>query len=170
MTSLWSVVQGSSPAAIVLAASSSGAGHFAEATPEDAPPGPALVVDLTAQRVTYRGHAIPTKPPHHLQRQSVLALAVLAARAGTIVTMTDLAEEMKKVGRLNRRLVTPEPREIRYRVIRPFRRALAGVVAETEIEGLVENIAGAGLRLNAVGGARVVTITAAQEVRSSPAQ
>jgi helicase len=166
MTSLWAVVQRASPAAITLAASPSGAG-FAEATPEKAPSGPALVVDLTAQRVTYRGHAIPTKPPHHLQRQSVLALAVLAARAGTIVTMTDLADEMKKVGRLNRRLVTPEPREIRYRVIRPFRRALAGVVAETEIEGLVENVPGAGLRLNAAGGARVVNSTSTRSSMSS---
>ena len=45
--------------------------------------------------------------------------------------MTDLATEMKRVGRLSRRLVTPEPREIRYRVIRPFRRELAGVVGAT---------------------------------------
>ncbi len=72
------------------------------------------------------------------------------------------ADEMKKVGRLNRRLVTPEPREIRYRVIRPFRRALAGVVTETEIEALIENISGAGLRLNAAGGARVVPTLAAE--------
>jgi hypothetical protein len=167
MTSLWAVVQGPSPAAVTLVASSSGAGHFAEATPEEAPFGPALVVDLTAQRVTYRGHAIPTKPPHHLQRQSVLALAVLAARAGTIVTMTDLAHEMKKVGGLNRRLVTPEPREIRYRVIRPFRRALAGVVGEIEIERLVENVPGAGLRLNAVGDARVVSSSSTGSSMSS---
>jgi helicase len=160
MTALWAVAGGrpSDPMALVAA---NGGGRLADAAPDDEPPGPALVVDLTSQRVTYRGHPIPTKPPHHLQRQSVLALAVLAARAGTIVPMTDLAAEMKRIGRVGKRLVAPEPREIRYRVIRPFRRALAGIVADTEIEGLLENVPGAGLRLNVSGGARVVTPVAA---------
>jgi hypothetical protein len=58
----------------------------------------------------------------------------------------------------------------RYRVIRPFRRALAGVVSEVEIEALVENISGAGLRLNAAGGARVVMSDAGADLRSSRGQ
>jgi len=157
MTALWAVVGGPKPDPITPPLTT-GRGRLAEPASDDEPPEPALVVDLTSQRVTYRGHQIPTKPPHHLQRQSVLALAVLAARAGQIVPMADLAVEMKKVGRVGRRLVAPEPREIRYRVIRPFRRALAGLVADAEIEGLLENVPGAGLRLNAVGGARVVTL------------
>jgi hypothetical protein len=66
----------------------------------------------------------------------------------------DLAADMQRLGRADRRLVTPESREVRYKVIRPFRRALAGVGAENEIEAHVENIPGAGLRLNAAVGAR----------------
>jgi hypothetical protein len=53
-------------------------------------------------------------------------------------------------------VVAPELREIRYKVIRPFRSALAGVVPANEIENLFENIPGTGLRLNAAGGARVI--------------
>ena len=53
--------------------------------------------------------------------------------------------------------------QIRYQVIRPFRLALAGVVAEEEIETLVENVAGVGLRLSAHGGAEVIVRAAAPE-------
>jgi hypothetical protein len=60
--------------------------------------------------------------------------------------MTELALEMQRRGRFSRRLVTPEPREIRYRIMRPFRRALRGVVDKKDIESLVETIPGAGLR------------------------
>lgn len=114
-----------------------------------------LVIDLRSKRVTYRGHAIPTKPPHNLQPQSVLALAVLASHPGEVVSMTNLAAEMQKLGHLSRRMVTPEPKEIRYKVIRPFRRALKGVVAADEIDALIESVPGFGLRLNAAGGAHV---------------
>jgi DNA-binding response OmpR family regulator len=122
----------------------------------DEPPQPTLIVDLSSRRVTYRGHPIPTRPPNHLQRQSVLALAVLAARPGKVVTMSELATEMQKLSGNGRRVVAPELREIRYKVIRPFRRALADVVPANEIEDLFENIPGTGLRLNAPGGARVI--------------
>jgi hypothetical protein len=63
---------------------------------------------------------------------------------------------MQKLTRSSRRVVTPELREIRYKVIRPFRRALAGIVPANEIENLFENLHGTGLRLNAAGGARVI--------------
>jgi hypothetical protein len=86
----------------------------------------------------------------------VLALAVLAARPGKVVTMSELAAEMQKLGRSERRVVAPELREIRYKVIRPFRRALADFVPANEIERLFENVHGTGLRLNAPGGARVI--------------
>ena len=49
--------------------------------------------------MTYRGHPIPTKPPNNLQRQSILALAVLALHPGEVVAMTELAAEMQKLGR-----------------------------------------------------------------------
>jgi helicase len=137
-----------------------GASHAADAVTPDSlagePQGPALVVDLRSRRVTYRGHPIPTKPPHHLRRGSVLALAVLASHAGEVVTMPDLAAGMRKLGRSGQRIVTPESREIRYQVIRPFRRALAGLVEDGEIESLVESVPGVGLRLSPTGGAQVV--------------
>jgi hypothetical protein len=70
--------------------------------------------------------------------------------------MSEMAAEMQKLGRSGRRVVAPELRELRYRVIRPFRRALADVVPANEIESLLENVPGTGLRLNAPGGARVI--------------
>jgi hypothetical protein len=70
--------------------------------------------------------------------------------------MADLAVEMQRLGRLSRRLVSPEPREIRYKVIMPFRRALDGICGSEEIEALVETVPGVGLRLNAVRSACVV--------------
>src|SRR6185369_7009338 len=85
---------------------------------------PTLLVDLASRRVTYQGTLIPTTPPHHLQRQALVALAGLAAHAGEVVTMTDLASEMQRRGRFGRRLITPESREIRYRIMMPFRHAL----------------------------------------------
>jgi helicase len=181
MTALWTALEASAPPPAEPASpgvAAIGAGRLADAGPEressqreSEPPQPAaptqpvqpvqpvqptLVVDLSSLRVTYRGHSIPTRPPHHLQRQSVLALAVLAARPGKVVTMAELATEMQKLSRSGRRVVAPELREIRYKVIRPFRRALLGVVPANEIEQLFENVPGTGLRLNAAGGARVI--------------
>jgi helicase len=154
VTALWAVVEGVAPPK-PEAGAPTGVGRLADAARDDEPPQPALIVDLTSLRVTYRGHPIPTKPPHHLQRQSVLALAVLAARPGKVVTMSELAAGMQKLTRSPRRVVAPELREIRYKVIRPFRRALAGVVPANEIENLFENVPGTGLRLNA-SGAKVI--------------
>jgi hypothetical protein len=156
MLSLWAMIGDASAEPSPPVSTTGGAGGAAEVDSSEQPPEPLLVVDLRSRRVTYRGHAIPTKPPHNLQRQSVLALAVLASHPGEVVNMTDLASGMRKFDRSKRRLVTPESREVRYQVIRPFRRALAGTVAEQEIESLVENIPGVGLRLNAPGGARVL--------------
>jgi len=157
MTALWTAVEKPAPANKSISAGvPAGTGRLADADPEAEPPQPTLVVDLSSLRVTYRGHPIPTKPPHHLQRQSVLALAVLAARPGKVVTMAELAAEMQKLSRSDRRVVAPELREIRYKVISPFRRALAGIVPANEVEHLFENIPGTGLRLNAEGGAQVI--------------
>jgi hypothetical protein len=162
MTALWTALEASAPPTGEPAspgATAIGGGRLADAAPEREPmqpPPPTLVVDLSSLRVTYRGHSIPTRPPHHLQRQSGLALAGLAARPGKVVTMAELATEMQKLSRSGRRVVAPELREIRYKVIRPFRRALMGVVPANEIEQLFENVPGTGLRLNAAGGARVI--------------
>jgi helicase len=137
-----------------------GASRAADAEPAQTEVPVELVVDLRARSVTFRGHVVPTKPPNHLRRQSVLALAVLASHAGEVVTMADLAAGMRKLSPSDRRLVAPEAREVRYQVIRPFRRSLAGIVPDEAIEALVENVPGVGLRLNAPSGARVVAPTA----------
>src|SRR4029453_3326748 len=88
-------------AAVEAAASPSPAGPNALPTrAADAPTAtdqPTLLVDLASRRVTYQGTLIPTTPPHHLQRQALVALAGLAAHAGEVVTMTDLAPEMQRV-------------------------------------------------------------------------
>ncbi|MCU0690314.1 MAG: DEAD/DEAH box helicase [Polyangiaceae bacterium] len=111
---------------------------------------PVLVVDLKARRVTYRGHEIPTRPPNNLQRQPLLALAVLASRAGEVVTMAELAEGMFELGALPKRPVAPEARELRYRILRPIKKALDGVVQREELDHLVETVPGSGMRVKSV--------------------
>jgi helicase len=125
--------------------------------PDEQPPAAAeipregiLVVDLRERRVTYRGREIPTKPPHNLQRQPLLALAVLAASPGKTVTMADLADGMHRLGGLRKRPLTPDARDLRYKILRPFRKVFADMPAvRPEIERLVESVPGVGLRLNA---------------------
>lgn len=163
--SLWVAVEGTSQEPQPRAQVSGGASRAADAElPQDAAE-PMLVVDLRSRCVTYRGHPIPTKPPNNLKRQSILALAVLASRPGEVVSMTDLVAGMRRLGRSNRRVVTPEPREIRYQVIKPFRRALTGIVAEEEIESLLDNLPGVGLRLNAATEARVLPMPGTSRTR-----
>lgn len=163
--SIWTAVQGRKAASKMSEPSPGDAVTAAEvevaALEEPAEP-PTLVVDLMSRRVTYRGDPIPTKPPHNLRPQSVLALAVLASRPGEIVPMDDLAGAMRKLVRSNRRLVTPESKEIRYQLLKSFRRALDGIVAKEEIESIVENIPGVGLRLNASARAHAAAPPAAR--------
>jgi hypothetical protein len=84
---------------------------------------PLLTVNLAERRVVYRGVEIPTRPPRNIQRQPLLALAVLAEHAGQTITVDDLAKEMRVIGHLDRRLVTPGPRDLRYKLLAPFRHA-----------------------------------------------
>jgi hypothetical protein len=118
---------------------------------------PILVVDLPERRVAYRGVDIPTRPPRNLQRQPLLALAVLATHAGQTMPVAELAREMERLGGLWRRLVAPEARDLRYKVLSPFRHALAPAnVPRDEIDRLIETVAGVGLRLNAPGAVLVI--------------
>ncbi len=114
---------------------------------EPAPePASGLVVDLEALRVTYRGHVIPTRPPNNLQRQPLLALAVLAKRPGEIVTMAEIAEGMFKLGGLRKRPVAPDAKDLRYKILRPIKKAMNGTCEVAELDRLVQNVQG-GLRL-----------------------
>jgi hypothetical protein len=138
------------------------------ATPEPSPPAsdawplardadPILVVDLRERRVTYRGREIRTRSPHHLQRAPLLALAVLASRAGQVVTAAELAEGMRELGGLHKKVVEPDTRDLRYKMLEPFRKALAGVVDSMELELLVKSVTSTGLRLTIPGRARVIS-------------
>ncbi len=117
---------------------------------------PALVVDLRKPQVVYRGHEIPTRPPNHLQRQPLLALAVLAGRPGETITMADIADGMFRLGALQKRPIAPDPRDLRYKVLRPFKKALGTTIAADELDQVVEAIRGVGLRLNLPGLAEVI--------------
>jgi replicative superfamily II helicase len=120
---------------------------------------PVLVVDLKARRVTYRGHEIPTRPPNNLQRQPLLALAVLASRPGEVVTMAELAEGMFELGGLRKRPTAPDVRDFRYRILKPFKKALGASDIETaEVDELIESVQGR-LRLRDWG---VVTVVLEQ--------
>lgn len=126
---------------------------------EEVPPPPPevqLLVDLGERRVRYRGHEIRTRPPNNLQRQPLLALAALARRPGATVSMAELAEEMFRLGGLRKRPLTPDARDLRYKLLRPFKRALDGKVPPEEIEQLIESAPGVGLRLNVSGPVEVL--------------
>jgi hypothetical protein len=114
-----------------------------------------LIVDLRKPRVEFHGHEVRTRPPNHLQRQPLLALAVLATRPNEAVSMADLADGMFRLGGLRKRPVAPDPKDIRYRVLAPFKKALLGEARVAPIERLVEPVRGVGLRLNLVGRAEV---------------
>jgi helicase len=128
----------------------------------DEPPAPALIVNLRELRVTYRGQEIPTKPPHNIQRQPLLALAVLATRVGETVSMAELADGMHRLGGLRKRPVAPDARDLRYKLLGPFKKAAAkrgeGTIPNPELDSLIESVSGIGLRLNLPGEAKVIEL------------
>ena len=127
---------------------------YGEAKDKAEPPAALLVVNLRERRVIYRGQEIRTRPPNNLQRQPLLALAVLAEHSGETVSMAELAEGMHRLGGLKKRPLTPDARDLRYKLLRPFKKALGG--AEGEFDQLLESVPGVGLRLNLDGEARVI--------------
>jgi hypothetical protein len=127
------------------------------------PPAPALFVDLRELRVTYRGHEIPTRPPNHLQRQPLLALAVLASKPGETLSMAEVAKGMFALGGLRKKPIAPDARDLRYKLLRVFRKALKGAIGTDEIERLVESVSGMGLRLNVTGSVELVVAPAAED-------
>lgn len=120
----------------------------AEPPPTEGDDDAALIVDLKDRRVIYRGHEIPTRPPNNLQRQPLLALAVLASRPGEVLTMAELAEGMFEMGALRKRPTAPDARDLRYKILRPIRRAVSAKSPD-ELGQLVESVVGVGMRLNA---------------------
>jgi len=158
-TALWTAV-GAQPRRTPVASIPNSTSRTADAPtlPVEAaePSQPVLTVNLREHRVFYRGIEIPTRPPNNLQRQPFLALAALAENAGASIGLSDLAESMHRLGGLAGRAVAPEARDLRYRILRPFRRALKNTVLALELDRLVESISGDALRLNVAGPVSVV--------------
>jgi hypothetical protein len=119
-------------------------------------PPPQLVVDLRQRRVVYRGKEVPTKPPYNIQKQPLLALAVIATRPRDVWTMAEIAEGMHKIGGLRTRPVAPHAKDLRYKLQQPFKKVFAGTDFENEVAQLFENMPGVGLRLNIDGAVQVV--------------
>ena len=76
------------------------------------------------------------------------AEAALALQAG-VVSVTNLAVEMQKLGGLPRRPVAPDARDLRYRILKALRSALADSPRLADLDTLIENVSGFGLRLRA---------------------
>jgi DNA-binding response OmpR family regulator len=114
------------------------------ATTSETTDGGALVIDLQNQRVTFRGHEIPTSPPNHLQPQAILALAALAQRPGEALSMADVATGIWKLGGLAKKPTSPDQRDLKYKLTNPFTKALPNGEAKT----LIQAVRGTGLRLN----------------------
>jgi hypothetical protein len=70
--------------------------------------------------------------------------------------MADLAEGMFKLGGLKKRPITPDGRDLRYKLLRPFKKALAKSADAGEIDRLIESVPGVGLRLNVPGPTQVI--------------
>jgi helicase len=132
--------------------------------------GPELLVDIPEARVVFRGIEIPTSPPNHLQRQPMLYLAALALRVGTSVTDRDLASTVVEIGGPSKRPIAPDLKDLRYKIIRPFRLKLRGTAIAEAADDLVESTPG-GLRLKLTGRVEVRTAaTAANGARPASDQ
>jgi hypothetical protein len=63
---------------------------------------------------------------------------------------------MFKLGDLRKRPVAPDAKDLRYKLQRPFKRALAGTELETDVAYLFETMPDCGLRLNVDGATQVI--------------
>lgn len=117
-----------------------------EACPaEDAPVRPAeesFFIDLAGRQVRYRGLVVPTKPPNHLKRQALYALAYLASHPGRAISDGELADGMFSMGFGASRPVAPDLRDLRYKILQPVRRAVGPELAE-EVDRLIVSVPGA---------------------------
>jgi len=121
-----------------------------------APPSDALVLRKKQRRITLRGKDLPIRPPNNMQRTPFLGFAVLCEKPNTVLSMAEIAEGMKRHGRVAKRLVAPDARDLRYRIVRPLKAVFAEVLGVEEINRMVESIPGVGLRLNYAGPVQVL--------------
>ena len=71
--------------------------------------------------------------------------------------MAAIAKGMFALGGLRKKPVAPDARDLRYKLLRVFRKALAGAAGADEVERLVESVPSIGLRLNVEGEVQVVS-------------
>ena len=107
-----------------------------------------LVIDVPAKKVALWGAEVRGRGPKGFQPQLFFALAALADKAGEVVSMADLALAIQQLGGLPRKPVAPDARDLRYRLLRRLRVLLADHARTDDLESLIENVAGCGLRLN----------------------
>ena len=152
------------PSIMMLAAAESAEPYSEAPTAEIAAPillsvpPPQLIVDLRQRRIVYRGKEVPTKPPNNVQRQPLLALAVMATKPRDVWTMAELADGMHRMGGLRSRPVAPDAKDLRYKLLHPFKKAFATSEWESEVSRLFENMPGVGLRLNIEGAAHIIPL------------
>lgn len=109
-------------------------------------PGPDLVIDVEGRQAILWGQPIRKRPPRNLSPHLFFALIALGLEAGKVVPMAELAVAIQRVGQLARRPVAPDPRDLRYRLLRSLGKALEGDNKE-RLSALVETVPGFGLRL-----------------------
>ncbi len=115
-----------------------------------------LIVRKKQRRITLFGIDLPTRPPNNVQPTPFHGFVVLCERPNVVITMAEIAEGMKRLGRITKRLIAPDARDLRYRILRPIKAVFAGVMTIEEIDRLVESIPGQGLRLNFPGAVQIL--------------
>ncbi|MBI5546933.1 MAG: hypothetical protein HY901_23875, partial [Deltaproteobacteria bacterium] len=140
-----------------------------------------LRIDSAQHRLFYRGLEVPTTPvagsktaarrgekaekstrkrPEHMQLQLFRALVILASRAGNVVPMVELAERLFAMGSLRRLKAAPEQRNLRHRIVAALKKALGKHgIDKAELDALIVNVPGVGLRLAVPGRVEVVGLT-----------
>jgi hypothetical protein len=106
-----------------------------------------LFIDIPSRRAKLWGIELPVRPPGNLQPQLFYALASLALHTDDVVSMADLAAEIQRLGRLSRKPVAPDARDLRYRILRALRAGIGDHPNADRIEGLIANHHGCGLQL-----------------------
>jgi helicase len=101
-----------------------------------------LVVDLALRKVVLWGVEFSLQP------QLFDSLTALALRPGEVVSMAEIADQLQRLGGLERRPVAPEAPDLRYRLLRSMRAVLKKHRKPHGLGDLVQTVARSGLRLN----------------------
>jgi helicase len=109
-----------------------------------------LLIDVSTRRVTLWGRQIPSRPPGNLTPLLFATLTALALKAGSVVSESDLAATMERLGYRSRKTLVLDLPVLRYRLVQVLRNAAEPRASSKKLEALVETIPNVGLRLNAI--------------------